>query len=444
MLAGACITTAPLGWGEVFETLLLRSGHNTRVLVLVTTLLVLAAGVAGVFALLRKRALMTDALSHATLPGIALAFLFATALGLNARALPLLLLGATITGVLSVLCIQGILRSTRLKEDAAIGIVLSVFFGAGIVGLSYIQASPGAGNAAGLNALIYGQTAGMSGADAGLMAAIALLCVLGTLLLLKEFALICFNDGFARADGWPVSVVDLLMMAMVVLVTVAGLRAVGLILVVAMLIIPPVAARFWTERLAHLVLLSGLLGAMSGYLGAVLSSLLAGYPAGAVIVLTSGALFVISMLVAPARGVIAISARRASLRLRIAGEHLLEFASERGMTNDLDDRALARLAQLRGWSALTRRAVITALRLRGDLTRRGDRLVLTAEGAARGARIRRNHTLWEHYLVRYADVAPSHVDWSVDQVEHVLCDELIAELESELAMQGVQTPVGAQ
>jgi len=273
---------------EVWETLTLRAGFNTNTVILGTTMLGLAAGVIGVFALLRKRSLVTDALSHATLPGIALAYLAALALGVSGRSLPVLLAGAATSGVLGVLGIQAILRYTRLREDAAIGIVLSVFFGAGVVGMSYIQANAPT-QAAGLDAFIYGQTAAMLPRDAALMAGIAALALLASLLLLKEFAVVCFNDSFARATGWPVSAIDLLMMAMVVLVTVAGLQAVGLILVVAMLIIPAVAARLWTDRLWILVLLAGGIGALSGYAGAAVSALLPNKPAGSVIVLTAGA-----------------------------------------------------------------------------------------------------------------------------------------------------------
>ncbi len=434
------------GWGEILEVLTLQAGHNTRVVVIGTTLLGLAAGVIGVFALLRKRSLMADALSHATLPGIGLAFLAAAALGLEGRSLPVLLTGATVTGVIGVLCIQGLLRVTRLHEDAAIGIVLSVFFGAGVVVLSWIQRNAPAGSA-GLDGFIYGQTAAMSAADAWMMAAIATAAVLTATLLLKEFAIVCFNDAFARVDGWPVSAIDLLMMGLAVVVTVAGLQAVGLILVVAMLIIPPVAARFWTDRLWRLLLLAGVIGAACGYLGAVTSALLPRKPAGAVIVLVSGVVFALSMLLAPTRGVIAIGVRRLRLRLRIEGEHVLEAAWERAEAAGgdaararLEPAELARLATRRGWSRPFRAVLLAVLVRRGRVRRAGDAVVLTEAGRRDGARVGRNHRLWEAYLVEHADVAPSHVDWSVDQVEHVLSEDLVAELERTLAARGVAVP----
>lgn len=430
--------------GTVIQTMTLRAGFNTNMVIAGTTFLGLAAGVIGVFALLRKRSLMTDALSHATLPGIAGAFLAATALGAQGRSLPVLLLGATVTGVLSILCIQGILRHTRLREDAAIGIVLSVFFGAGIVALSYIQANAAAGSA-GLNKFIYGQAATMQPHDVMLMAAIAAGAVAATALFLKEFALVCFNDAFAKVDGWPVSIIDVLMMSMVVLVTVAGLQAVGLILVVALLIIPPVAARFWTDRLIPLLLIAALIGAASGYFGSVISALLPRKPAGAVIVLTSGVFFAASLVFAPARGVIASAARRLRLRLLIAGEDILENAYEQSIepdaTRNISRQQIDATARLRAWPIGFRALVTHRLRRKGLLIPRPDHAWrLTDRGFTEGARVSRNHTLWEQYLVSYADIAPSHVDWSVDQVEHILSDTLIAELEHRLAARGIEIP----
>lgn len=445
MSAAASITSttdAWPGWEEVLRTLTFRGGFNTNVVIAGTTLLGLAAGVIGVFALLRKRSLVADALSHATLPGLALAFLLAPALGLAGRSLPVLLAGAAASGVLGVACVHALLRHRRIHEDAAIGIVLSVFFGAGVVVLSWIQRHAPAG-AAGIDAFIYGQTAAMRLSDAVLMGGIALAAIVVVALLFKEMSLVCFNASFARAGGWPVGAIDAAMMGLVVLVTVAGLQAVGIILVVALLVIPPVAARFWTDRLPRLVVVAAVIGAGSGYAGAVLSSLLPRKPAGAVIVLAAGAVFALSMFLAPTRGVVAVALRRVRLHLRIAGEHVLEAAHDRaaaGAAPGLAGPDLERLAGRRGWPRWLRAVVTWRLRLRG-LARADDRgLRLTTAGARDGARVARNHALWEEYLVRFADVAPSHVDWSVDQVEHVLSGELVAELERALASRGVVLP----
>ncbi|MEM8836401.1 MAG: iron chelate uptake ABC transporter family permease subunit [Planctomycetota bacterium] len=416
---------------ELFETLTLRAGRNTTLVIAGTTLLGLAAGIVGVFALLRKRSLVADALSHAALPGIAGAFLVMTLLGLDARAIPPLLAGAIITGVLSVWCIRAITRHTRLREDAAIGIALSLFFGVGVVLLSVIQNTSPTGSA-GLTAFIYGQAATMQPGDVALMASLACVAVISAFLLVKEFALVCFNDDFARVTGWPVSRLDLVMMALVTLVTVAGMQAVGLILVVSLLIIPPVAARFWSERLRTMLVISGLIGGASAYAGAVTSAMLPDKPAGAVIVLCTGVAFVVSLLFAPKRGVLATALRQWRIRLRIAGDHLLEAASEHS-DQRLDRAQVRALARLRGWSRPFRHSLLVSLQRRWAIrTLPGGVIELTSVGRKLGARIARNHALWEQYLTSYADVAPSHVDWTVDQVEHVLSNDLVRELEAEL------------
>ncbi len=430
-------------WSAVLDTLLFRAGFNTSVVVAGTTLLGLAAGVVGLLALLRKRSLMADALGHATLPGIAIVFLAASALGAAGRSMPLLLAGAAATGIAGMLAVQAILRFTRLREDAAIAIVLSVSFAIGVVLLSIVQTTAPAG-AAGIHHLIYGQTAAMRAADAIAMGSIAVLSLLAARLFLKEFALVAFDEPFARSEGWPIGGVDLAMMSLVVVVTVVGLQAVGLILVVAMLIIPAAAARFWTERLSTLLWLSAGFGAAGGYLGAVVSALLPRKPAGAVIVLVAGSIFVVSMLIAPSRGLLAAAARRARLRLRIAAEHVLESTFEhwrRDRRSPIVDQAvLAGIARERGWPAWMSLAVKTWLRTAGFATRDASGIKLTAKGLVRGAAVSRNHRLWEQYLVSHADLAPSHVDWSVDQVEHVLSPELVASLEGQLRERGIEVP----
>lgn len=424
---------------QVFHTLTFQGGYNANLVIMGTTLLGITAGTLGVFAMLAKRSLMADALSHAALPGITGAFLAAGALSMTGKAIPLLLLGAAITGILSIISIQAIIRFTRLREDAAIGIVLSVFFGAGVVMLSYIQTNAPAGSA-GLAHFIYGQVAAMNAADVRLMAAIAALTIITMILLRKEFTLICFNDAFARATGWPVSLISAIMMALVALITVAGLQAVGILLIVAMLIIPPAAARFWTESLNRLLLIAAAIGGVSGYVGSAISAILPDQPAGAVIVLTAATLFCFSMVAAPSRGVIAAAIKRIAFRLRIAGEHLLEAASEQH-ANELSPTLITSVATTRSWSPIFRACVLAWLRHRQytapQTASTSTGLPLTAAGIERGKRVSRNHALWEQYLIAHADIAPSHVDWSVDQVEHVLTEELVAELEARLANQNI-------
>jgi manganese/zinc/iron transport system permease protein len=265
---------------------------------------------------------MGDALSHATLPGIAAIFLWT-----GTKDLTWLITGAAASGILGVLAVIAIRRYSRIKEDAAIGIVLSVFFGVGMVLFSVIQQMH-TGDAAGLTTFIYGQAAAMVRSDARLIGWTAGAVILGAVLLFKEFRLVCFDAQFAATQGWPVTGIDILMMALVVLTTVIGLQAVGLILIVAMLIIPAAAARFWTDDLSRMTLLAGIFGALSGWLGSMISALVERMPTGPIIVIVAGVFFLASMFFAPRRGLTAGMLRQWLLNRRVAYQNLLRALAE--------------------------------------------------------------------------------------------------------------------
>lgn len=410
---------------ELFWRIALLRDYNTRVVVIGTALLGLAAGVVGTFAYLRKRAMMGDALSHATLPGIAIAFLI-----MGDKSLSWLLVGAAATGTLGVLAVLGLRAFPRIKEDAAIGIVLSVFFGVGMVLLDYVKRMK-TGNQAGLDRFIFGKTAGMVYQDAVLIAVTAVAVILLVLLFYKELRVVCFDPAFAATIGRPVLLVDVIMMGLVVLTTVVGLQAVGLILVVALLIIPAAAARFWTDDLRRMTLIAGLIGTISGYLGSVFSALYAQMPAGAMIVLVAGVFFFASMFIAPLRGVAAAVVRQWLLRRKIAYQNLLRAMGEaeeergEGVRVSTDE-----LLHKRGWSrGDLLRAIRRAERAAAIAPAPGSTYRLTPAGRVEAQRILRNHRMWELYLIQHADIAPSHVDRDADQVEHILSPDIVADLE---------------
>ncbi len=429
--------SADLTWptGEALLRVLTLRDYNTRVVVLGVSFLGLASGLVGTFLLLRKRALLGDALSHATLPGIALAFLVMVALGGTGRSLPGLLLGATIAGVLGVAGVLLIVHLTRIKEDAALGIVLSAFFGLGIALFGLIQ-NLGTGHAAGLKSFIYGKTASMLWSDAVLTMVTAGVAAAVCLLLFKEFKLICFDAHYAAAQGWPVVWLDVVMMALVVVVTVIGLQAVGLILMIALLVVPPAAARFWTDHLPTMLATSGLLGAVSGLVGAALSALLPRLPAGAIIVVVAGVFFLISLLCGPARGLVPRFLDRRHLTAKVAQLNLLramyELVEVAGQGAPPVDRPA--LLRHRTWSSHELSRALTAARRAGLVApAAGASFVLTASGAAAAWRAARNHRLWELFLIAHADIAPSQVDRVADEVEHAVDASLLAALERQLA-----------
>jgi manganese/zinc/iron transport system permease protein len=335
--------------------------------------------------------------------------------------------------------VQGIRRATRLKDDAALGLVLSVFFGLGVALLGVVQ-NMKQGSAAGLEGFIYGKTASMVASDFKILVSVTVCVLICSLLLFKEFRLLCFDETFAASLGWPVKFLDVLLLALVTAVTVAGLQAVGLILIIAFLITPAAAARFWTNQLDRMLLLSALIGGASGWLGASLSAFFPRLPAGAVIVLVAAVCFIISMLIGTERGVLIRYLRQAQLKDRIGRQHLLralyEILESGRSDGELTLRAVP-FRQIRGrrtWSDAQLRDTIRRAYNEGliEAPTRDDSILLTEAGLAEAAQLTRNHRLWELYLIEYADVATSRVDRDADRVEHVLGEEMVARLESKL------------
>jgi manganese/zinc/iron transport system permease protein len=420
---------------DILRVLTLQD-YNTRVVIIGTMLLGLAGGVIGTFMLLRKRSLLSDAVSHATLPGIGIAFMVMVALGGDGKSLPGLLLGALISGLVGMGWIVLIRQVTRLKEDAALGIVLSVFFGLGIAILGVVQRMA-TGSAAGLESFIYGKTASMLFMDSVVIAVASFVIGVTSLFLFKEFNIVCFDAEYAKSQGWNVLFIDVLMMSLVVGVTVIGLQAVGLVLVIALLIIPPAAARFWTEHLGRMTIIAAVLGALAGLIGAAASALIPGFPAGAVIVVTAGVGFALSMVFGTARGVVRSLVDTHRFNRKIARQNLLRSLYEYYEClpdGEAPDATAQRrfLMEERSWSeAFVRRLVRRAAR-RGLVEERDQGgIAFTQRGMEEATRIVRNHRLWEMYLIRHADVATSRVDQAADFVEHVLGNELVAELEQD-------------
>lgn len=301
---------------DLADALLLQAGYNAALVGIGAGLLGFAAGAVGTFLFLRKRALVSDALAHATLPGIGLAFIAMVLSGGDGRNLIGLLAGSAVTAWIGLWLVQWMTRATRLSEDAAIGAVLSVFFGLGIVILTVIQ-TMSSGRQAGLEGFLLGSTAGMLFADAVIIAAGGSLAVLATFVLRRPMTLVAFDPDYAAASGYNVNRIDLAMMGLVMAVTVVGLKLVGLVLIIALLIIPPVTARFWTGRSDRVLWWAGLFGGVSGYVGAAISASAPALPTGSIIVLVAAALFAFSLLFAPARGVAAAIVRHRRFQWRV-------------------------------------------------------------------------------------------------------------------------------
>lgn len=270
--------------------------HNTLIVMLGCALLGVAAGAVGCFALLRGRALMADAMGHAALPGVVGAAIVSALMGWDPRALPPLLLGGAVAGGLGLWAVQGLSATRIIRQDTAIAVVLASFYALGVVGLSVVQVLPGVAQA-GLSHFILGQAATMRAEDAWAAGALALFCVLAVLALFPRLTALCFDAEFAALQGLRVAWVDAALLGLILLVCVAGLPAVGLVLVVALLVLPAATARLLNRRLPGMFATACAVGGASGLLGAMISAGHEGWPTGAAVVLVGVAFFVSALLV---------------------------------------------------------------------------------------------------------------------------------------------------
>ncbi|MEL6527638.1 MAG: metal ABC transporter permease, partial [Chloroflexota bacterium] len=271
--------------------------YTVRTVAMGGAILGVVSGVLGCFAVLRQESLMGDALSHAALPGVAVAFLVA------GRELSVLLIGAGIASWIGVQFIRSLLNTTRIKQDTAMGIVLASWFAAGIALLAYIQSRPDASQA-GLDTFIFGQAAAMVRSDVLLISGVGLVSFVVVGLLWKEFKLVIFDSGFAGANGFRVDLINTILSTLIVIAIVLGLQLAGVILMVGMLIAPGIAARQWTQKLDQMVILSGVFGAFAGGIGAVLSAVDANIPTGPMIIVVAFGIVLISLGFAPQRGLV--------------------------------------------------------------------------------------------------------------------------------------------
>ena len=271
--------------------------YNTLVVAAGVAAVGFAAGVVGCFAVLRRRALAGDAAAQATLLGVGAAFLITG----GRRELPVLLAGAVVAAVAALGALVLIRRWTRTRDDAATAIVLGVSFGAGIALLSGITAR-GVPGSAGLEQFLLGHTAGLTAADAAMLGGLSFAAVLLVMMFLKEVTLVAFDPSFAAASGWPVTLIDYCLVTLVALMVVVGLPAAGAVLVTALVVIPPVTARQWTDRVEVMLPLAGGVGLVAALSGVAASASLPRMPTGPLVVIAAASLLAASLLLAPRRG----------------------------------------------------------------------------------------------------------------------------------------------
>ncbi|NVJ87606.1 MAG: metal ABC transporter permease [Algoriphagus sp.] len=393
--------------------------------VLGITLLGIGSAFVGTFSFLDNKALLGDAISHAILPGICLGFMLA------GEKNPYFIVGGAIaSGGLATYLSSWLKENTKLTEDTIIAVILSVFFGIGIVFLTVIQKS-GNPEMAGLNQFIFGNAIGIVERDLWIYGILSLGIISVLIGLFKEFQLLVFNPEFGKAIGLPMLSIRMAFNTLMILAVVIGIQAIGVVLMAALLITPGAAARFWTDRLKTLLILAALFASISGIFGTFVSYTLPQMPTGPWVVVILSLIALLSFLLAPKRGMLSRFYHRKKYIDKTQQDHVLKSiykAEELGKSGlGLND-----LLQIYPHHKKGILKSIKNLEKTGYLFINHNIIKLTKPGKMKAKRIVRLHRLWELYLNEYLNIAPDHVHESAEKLEHLLTPELEALLENRL------------
>jgi manganese/zinc/iron transport system permease protein len=404
------------------------SDPNVRYVVIGCVLLTASSAIVGCFTFLRKRALVGDAIAHSVLPGVCLSFILA-----GTKNPFILLIGAFLSGWLSLVCIDLITSKTKIKEDTAIGLILSVFFGIGILLLTSIQHS-GNASQSGLDSFLFGKAASLMADDLLIFGTVGVLVIFSVLMLFKEFFLISFDENFARSIGIPVRTVELILSTLTVLSVVVGIQAVGVVLMAAMLITPAAAARYWTSNLKHMIILAVALSTVAGIAGAYISWEIERMPTGPWIVMIISLIAIFSFLFSPAKGIVARMILQRQHRLKILEENILKIFFQLGEKekNFFNLRSKQDMMDKRPMQSLLLSKGLSRLENDGYIIKEQGNWKLTSVGKEKGQRVTRLHRLWELYLTKYLKIAPDHVHEDAESIEHIITPELEKKIEEAL------------
>lgn len=415
-------------WEQVWRFFSLQD-DVVRTALLGSVFLGISCGLLGSFIVVRKLSLFGDTLSHAVLPGVAIGYLFA------GQKDPLaIFIGATVAGVLGTVMVNLIKKTTHIKEDSSLGMILAGFYGVGIVLMNRIQKLP-TGTQSGIDKFLFGQAAALSPAEVWMIAGVAVAAVVLVLVFYRQFLIGSFDEGFARALGLPAGVFHYLLMMLLAFTVVVSLQAVGAVLVSAMLVIPAAAAYLLTDRMHRMLILASAFGVFSGVLGAFFSFLGNSLPTGPLMVLAASSVFCICFLFSPRHGLVSRWRKRRTREMRIRNENTLKaiyqvreashFAGEGVRLRDLAMRMGEDQSETRDRvRELGPVGLCELKKIEGEWF-----AFLNPDGWLRACAVVRNHRLWELYLTNQAEYEPDHVHDDAEVIEHVLGEETVRRLE---------------
>lgn len=409
---------------SVMDFLVPASGSGKAMMAVV--LLGASCGLLGCFVVLRRVALMGDAISHAVLPGVVAGLIYS-----SDRNPGVIFLFAAMAGLLGAALVRMMMASTRLKSDAALGIVLATFFAFGIMWQSRNQQ-----DTVGVMNFLFGNIGSIDGSDLRMMLMTAAVLVVTMFFLRRPLLVLSFDEGFSRGLGYPVKILNAVFYFLLTFSVVVSLQAVGVVLVSAMLITPAAAAYLLTDRFDRMLVLSVLFGVFSGVTGGMVSAEVNGLPTGPVIALSATVVFGVVYLVAPKHGVMARILRTIRRRMRVRRENTLkaiyQIHESEGFAHE--EVSVLMLARKRGQTEEVVRKDCKALLSRGliAMAEDGISLHLSRTGWKRAMEIVRNHRLWELYLTNEANYAEDHVHEDAEKIEHILGPGIVRQLEQHL------------
>lgn len=415
---------------EDFQNFILLKDANLRYVILSIILLGASSGLVGTFSFLRKKALVGETIAHSMLPGITLAFLLS-----GVKDPFYLLIGAVISAWLSILALDYLTNHTKVKPDAALAIILTVFFGLGMMLMVSIQHTDIL-DKSGLDHYIFGKAAAMTKGDIKVFGSIGILILVIVLILYKEFKLMSFNPEFAKVIGLPTKTLEFILSTLTILTIATGIKAVGIILMAALLIIPPAAARYWTDKLDKMIAIAVIFGVISGILGAFVSYTAPRMPTGPWTVLSLSLLIGLSIVFAPHKGIIAESKKRRLQRDNILRENFLKSSyqlMEKSMELDKFYN-LKNLNTLRWFSHYEINKLKGMFKRSDEVEFVGDNFRLNGSGIANGKRINRLHRLWEIYLSQRMNIKTELVHKNAETIEHLITPEIEKQILKELEL----------
>lgn len=402
------------------------SDPNVRMVVLGTISIAVGASLVGTFTYLRKQALVGDAISHSIFPGVCFAFILS-----GTKDPVYLIIGAFISGWLSVFLIEWVSKRTKLKPDTAIAFILTFFFGVGTMLMSYIQNS-GNGAQSGLNQYLFGKAAAIGNDDVWVFGSIGIALLVLITFFYKTFKLISFNPDFAQSLGVKVRLFEIILSSLTVLSIASGIQAVGVVLMAALLITPATIARQWTHNLKVMLVIAVLVAMASGVFGAYISYTAPAMPTGPWIVIVLSSFAIISVFLAPKRGIIARVMKQIRNRKQIRRENMLK-AIYHCMEDDHSRRiSAARILEKRSFGTNELERGLRELVGKSLLLKRNNVFEFTENGEREAKRVVRLHRLWEMYLTERMNFSEDHIHGTAESIEHIITPELESALEKEL------------